>query len=172
MNTIRYVFMNKQPELQSLVVKYGLSPAQNQNDLWKKVNYLLLKFREEFMKDIADIHPDKDLFSWRFSLDKTDDIEPSTIINDSNPTKSELENIAQNIKVEDKTSGCCGEKTSGCCGSGFDAEKSDCNGCNSMNSGFDGGKMGEKIKNNMPLIIIGSLALVFGVIALTNRKLG
>jgi len=171
--------MTKQPELQRLVVKYGLSPAKNQGDLWKKVNYLLLKFREDFMKDIADIHPDKDLFAWRFSLDKNTEVEPRSIINNDVPTKSELENIAQNIKVATKTSGCGGEQTSGvnneqtsnCCGSGFDAEKSDCNGCNAMKSGFDGGQIKEKIKDNMPLIIVGSLALVFGVIALTNRKL-
>ena len=63
-DTIRYVYENKQPELRRLVVKYGLPPAKNSKDLWSKVNYLVAKFKSEMLKDIADIHPDKDLIIW------------------------------------------------------------------------------------------------------------
>ena len=161
MNTIRYVFSTRQPQLQGLVVKYGLPPARTPQELWHKVNFCVSKFREKFMKDLADIHPDKDLFAWSFSLDN------------NTPSKQELENIAKNTTVE-TTSSCCGsgvdgEKTSNCCGSGIEGSQfSDCNACEGMQSGIDGAVIKEKIKDNMPLIIVGSLALVFGVIALTK----
>jgi len=176
MNTIRYVFEAKQPELNGLVVKYGLSPATSKHDLWVKTNFLVKKFKEDFMKDIADIHPDKDLLAWSFSLDKqkvdANNFEPK-------PTTSELQNILNNVSViPQKSSNACGcsgadgEKTSGCCGSGADGEKtSGCNGCESMKSNITGTEIKEKIQNNLPLVIVGSLAIVVGLIALSNRRL-
>lgn len=183
MNTIRYVFENRQPQLNSLVVKYGLSPAVSKNDLWRKTNFLISKFREDFMKDIADIHPDKDLLAWRFSLDKQkeDNYNKEDIIRTA-PSKSELQNILENVTVipqRQKASNACGcsgadgEQTSGCCGSGANGEKtSGCNGCDSMKkSSVTGTEIKEKIQNNLPLVIVGSLALVVGLIALSNRRL-
>ena len=192
MDTIRYVFETKQPQLNKLVVKYGLTPATGQKDLWMKTNFLATKFREDFMKDIADIHPDRDLFAWRFSLDKPKEKELARI--ETNPSTSELQNILDNTTIippsrtrkskvsnacgcsgadGENTSGCGGEKTSGCCGSGADGEKtSGCSGCEAMKkSSITGTEIKEKLQNNMPLVIVGSLALVVGLIALSNRKL-
>lgn len=163
MNTIRYVFEAKQPELNGLVVKYGLSPATSKHDLWVKTNFLVKKFKEDFMKDIADIHPDKDLLAWSFSLDKqkvdANNFEPK-------PTTSELQNILNNVSV-------IPQKSSNACGcSGADGEKtSGCNGCESMKSNITGTEIKEKIQNNLPLVIVGSLAIVVGLIALSNRRL-
>ena len=35
---IRYVFENRPNEMRKMVVKYGVTPAQNPEDLWKKIN--------------------------------------------------------------------------------------------------------------------------------------
>lgn len=170
MDTIKYVFATKKPELSRLVVKYGLKPATSANDLWQKTNFLAVKYRERFMKDIADIHPDKELFTWRFSLD-----EPK-------PTEKELSDIIENTTVAetlDKKSNACGcsgadgEKKSGCCGSGADGEKtSGCTGCEAMklNSGFTGAEITAKVKDNLPLVVVSSLALVFGIMLISKRN--
>lgn len=176
MDTIKYVFVQRQPELQKLVVKYGIKPAVNQADLWLKVNALIKKHRETFMKDLADIHPDKDLIKWSLSLDKQDSPE---LIEEVKPSQSVLDGIQNGIKFESqKTSNACGcsgvdgEKTSGCCGSSSASgeKKSGCNGCDSMKSNFSGADLSEKIKNNIPLVVISSLALVFGVMLLAKNK--
>jgi hypothetical protein len=165
-----------------LVVKYGLTPAKSKHDLWMKTNFLVKQFKENFMKDIADIHPDKDLFTWRFSLDKENNSDKKDITSVA-PSHSELQNILDNVTVipptNQKASNACGcsgangEKTSGCCGSGADGEKtSGCSGCDAMKkSSITGTEIKEKIQNNLPLVIVGSLALVVGLIALSNRRL-
>lgn len=76
-NTIKYVFVNKQPELKKLVVKYGLKPATNEKDLWKKVNYLVLKRPELVLRDLAAIHPDRDLIL--ASVKNTEEIKPEIL---------------------------------------------------------------------------------------------
>lgn len=176
MDTIKYVFVKRQPELQKLVVKYGMKPAVNQHDLWLKVNALVKKHREVFMKDLADIHPDKDLIKWSLSLDKKDSPE---LIEENKPSESVLAKIQNGISVEpQKTSNACGcsgadgEKTSGCCGSSsVSGEKtSACSGCDSMKSNFSGADITEKIKNNLPLVVVGSLALVLGVMLIAKNK--
>jgi len=167
-NTIRYVFGAKKPELRRLVVKYGLPPAKNEQDLWHKTNYLVAKFQEEMLKDIAYIHPDRELILWSTDESKG--------------------------KNEEKSNG----KPDCNCGLGIG--KKPC-GCAGATSNFEGneqavmqpqsqpqpqqeqvvpqvvvekikaGSFQETLKNNMPLVVVGSLLLVGGLILFGNRKI-
>lgn len=168
-DTIRYVFENRQPELRRLVVKYGLPPAKNSKDLWSKVNYLVAKFKSEMLKDIADIHPDKDLIVWSESTKNA----PTSI------NEIDLKSILP-IAKEDKSSAC------GC--SGADGDYSECQGnpncdCNKGYSNCGGNPnckcgqysnadgIGSKIKDNMPIVVIASLLVVGGLLFLGNRNI-
>lgn len=164
-DTIRYVFENKQPELRRLVVKYGLTPAKNQSDLWKKVNYLVAKFKDEMLRDIALIHPDKALILWAEAPQGTENAPTPISESDVNPDK----------KPENK------ENKSGACGcSGADGvDYSYCSGnpnCNcdkgkaETKSNADGKSFADTMKDNMPLVIVGSLLLVGGLILFGNRQ--
>ena len=157
-DTIRYVYENRQPELRRLVVKYGLPPAKNAKDLWTKVNYLVAKFKGEVLKDIADIHPDKDLIIWN----------ESTKVSSYNVPKSISELDLNTILPIEK------EKKSGACGcAGADGEYSECGGgcgCSRCKTTYSNvGGIGEKVKDNMPILVIGSLLLVGGLLFL-NRN--
>lgn len=157
-DTIRYVYENRQPELRRLVVKYGLPPAKNAKDLWTKVNYLVAKFKGEVLKDIADIHPDKDLIIWNESTKVSSDNVPKSI--------SELD-LNTILPIEK-------EKKSGACGcAGADGEYSECGGgcgCSRCKTTYSNvGGIGEKVKDNMPILVIGSLLLVGGLLFL-NRN--
>jgi hypothetical protein len=156
-NSIRYIYENKQPELRRLIVKYGLPPAKNIKDLWTKTNYLVAKFKDEFLKDLAEIHPDRELIIWSESLKNT------------NTNATETSNIVS------KTENVKSEVFSGACGcSGFDGEdSSNCNGnsncgcnCGSKNQNFSNanGNLTDKVKDNLPLIVIGSLLVVGGLL--------
>jgi hypothetical protein len=171
-NTIRYVFGSSKPELRRLLVKYGLPPAKNEQDLWRKTNYLVAKFKDEMLKDIAYIHPDRELIIWSMQND--------------NDTKSEVS------EIEEKSNYCgcgCGTGKQPCgCGCGCD-KKSNAEGQETVKPQPQqvGGQVAdtpivvvteqktgtfqETLKNNMPLVIVGSLLLVGGLIFMGNRKM-
>lgn len=149
------------PEINGLVTKYGIAPANSKDDLWNKTNFCLRRFRERFMKDLCDIHPDKDLLAWRFSLDE------------ARPSEKELMSIMENTTIlpdnENKSNacGCSGANGSSCMScSGTDGKS--CMACQDSNYGITGAEVVTKIKDNMPVVVIASLALVIGVIALTK----
>jgi len=155
--TIKYIFDNKMPELNSLIAKYGIAPANSKQDLWEKTNFCIRRFRERFMKDLCDIHPDKDLFEWRMSLDK------------EMPSEKELMSIMENTTIlPDTKSNCNGNTKCATCSQKSNADGSSCMACENSNYGITGAEIQEKIKNNMPVVVIASLALVIGVIALTK----
>lgn len=146
MNTLKYVFENRQPELQKMVVKYGLRPAKNKLDLFKKVNAIVAKYKADALKDIAEIHPDRELILWSVGYGT-----PATP-----PPVSENKSSA-----------------AGCGCSAASGEYSNCGGCgcgcgcgaNAVNkstpmkfSNAEGD--GANKDANMPLIIIGSLIAV------------
>lgn len=171
---ITYLVENKQPELRRLVVKYGLTPAKNITDLTNKVKYLMKKFKHEFMKDLANIHPDKDLIIWSLSSDKESPVTDSPSTTSSSTPIVIKEAIS---KMEKKSSACgCsgadGETTLGCNGD------TECSGCASKakkaeaTSSAEGDKksMVDVLKENMPLVIIGSLVLVGGLVFMGNKR--
>jgi len=173
MNTIRYVFESKQPELRRLVVKYGLAPATDSKDLWIKTNYLVGKFKGEMMKDIADIHPDKDLILWGESdKELVRSLPPiGKVESKEEPVVKSKEQMNESLNNFFKG---FGENKSNACGcSGADGEYSNCAGNPSCNCDKDKGKGkdskfsnagGDSLseKTNMPLVIIGSLIVIGG----------
>ena len=187
-DTIRYVFENKQPELKRLVVKYGLTPATSGQDLWRKVNYLVKTFGKEFLKEIALIHPDRELIIWS---EHPNTIEPNNESSDvkSTPITPQTANISIPAsknpiamptdvhKKVDAKSACQYSSVCGCAGA--DGNYSECAGnpdcpCNigkEKVSGADGKSLGDTLKENLPLVIVGSLLLVGGLIFLGNRRL-
>ena len=166
-NTIKYIFENKQPELRRLVVKYGLTPAKNKMDLWKKVNYLIAKFKDEMLFDVAKIHPDRDLIIWALQQQQQ---ETSPVTETAIAAKEISSNACGCSSADgDDYSNVCG------CSSANGDEYSNCYGnpnCNCNKSGIDGAevsKVVEKTKFNMPLIVVGSLLVVAGLIFLGNK---
>lgn len=148
-NTIKYIFSNQQPELRRIVVKYGLTPAKNSNDLWRKVNYLVAKFKDEMMNDLAKIHPDKDLIAWHLS---------------KNAPKAPALPAATTTTTTATSSADAYENYSGACGcSGADGDFENANGCGcgcgtcqcEQKSNFEG-----LTKNKMPLIVVGSFIAI------------
>ena len=55
------IAFNNTPKAKALVVKYGYSPARNYDDLNYKLMRFTKDFREEALKELANIHPHKDL---------------------------------------------------------------------------------------------------------------
>ncbi len=182
---IKYVFENRPNELRQLVVKYGVSPAQNENDLWKKVNYIVKTFPQDALMDIVSIHPDKNIIMKLAGLPPAQNSTPIT--SESPVSKLDIENLQSDIKPADKKSGACG------CGgsSGCDGSSCKCGGtCGSKKSNVEGDKPATTpapattnttsnntvsnnaliTKDNLPLLIIGSLAVIGGLFIL-NKKL-
>jgi hypothetical protein len=165
-NTIKYIFENKQPELRRLLIKYGLTPARNRNDLWKKTNYLIAKFKDEMLLDVAKIHPDRDLIVW--SLQKMQESQRQLP-----PQVSNINAINENVSniMHEQVSNACG--CSGADGNDYSNangidEYSNCYGnrdCNCQcQSNISGEEIKAKVKANMPLLLIGSLLVVGGLL--------
>lgn len=172
-NTIRYIFGAKKPELRRLVVKYGLPPAKNEQDLWHKTNYLVAKFQKEMLKDIAYIHPDRELILW------STESEESKGKNDSEEKSNCYGNPDCNCGIG------IGKKPCGCgCGSTSNVEGNEQAVMQPQPQPqqqqvvpqvvvekIQAGSFQETLKNNMPLVVVGSLLLVGGLILFGNRKM-
>lgn len=55
------IALNNTPKAKALVVKHGYSPARNYDDLTYKLMRFTKDFQEEALKELANIHPHKDL---------------------------------------------------------------------------------------------------------------
>jgi hypothetical protein len=56
-----YIAYNNRPMAQKMLVKYGLKTAKNPMDMERKLVSLTRDYKEEFLKELANIHPDKEL---------------------------------------------------------------------------------------------------------------
>lgn len=152
-NTIRYIFGAKKPELRRLVVKYGLPPAKNEQDLWHKTNYLVAKFQKEMLKDIAYIHPDRELILWSTeseeSKGKNDSEEKGATSNFEGNEQAVIQPQPQ-PQAQPQQQQVVPQVV---------VEK------------IQAGSFQETLKNNMPLVVVGSLLLVGGLILFGNRKM-
>ncbi len=148
---IRYVFESNSPNvLQKMVSKYGVSPAQNQNDLWRKLNYVLKTFPQDAFRDIVAIHPDKDIIMKLSGAGVPSPLyskSDNKITSESPISKEAIEKLQGNVaqtetktEVADKKSNACGcgDKTSGC--GGETSETSGCDGGKCSCGGKCGGK--------------------------------
>ena len=55
------VALNSTPQSKKLIVQYGYKPARNYNDLISKLYRFTKDYREDALKELANIHPHKDL---------------------------------------------------------------------------------------------------------------
>ncbi len=101
-NTIHYVFANRQPQVQALISSWGLNPAKTEKGLWLQINDVIRKYPDQALMALANIHPDRDLIL--STIKNVEPISPSIITPES-------------VKEEIKSNACgCGGKTSGCDG--------------------------------------------------------
>lgn len=55
------IAINNTPKAKALVVKYGYDPARNYDDLIYKLFRLTKDYKKEALKDLAELHPHKEL---------------------------------------------------------------------------------------------------------------
>lgn len=56
-----YIAYNNRPMAQKMLVKYGLKPAKSPMDMERKLISLTRDYKEEALRELANIHPDKEL---------------------------------------------------------------------------------------------------------------
>jgi hypothetical protein len=56
-----YIAYNNRPMAQKMLVKYGLKPAKSPMEMERKLISLTKDYQEEALKELANIHPDKEL---------------------------------------------------------------------------------------------------------------
>jgi hypothetical protein len=56
-----YIAYNNRPMAQKMLVKYGLKPAKSPYEMEKKLIALTRDYKEEALREFANIHPDKEL---------------------------------------------------------------------------------------------------------------
>jgi hypothetical protein len=122
---IRYVFETNPTGLQKIISKYGIAPAVSPQDLWKKTNYIVMKFPQDALRDIVSVHPDRAIIV-KLSGAAQGSNAPSNHITAESPISKEA---IEKLQVSDKKSSC--NATSGCSGatSGCSGETSGCDGC-------------------------------------------
>jgi len=64
------IAINNPSKAKALIVKYGYKPARNYNDLIYKLFRLTKEHREDALKDLAELHPHKDLILNYFCASK------------------------------------------------------------------------------------------------------
>ena len=55
------IAINNTPKSKALIIRYGYDPAQNYEDLVYKLFRLTKDYKQEALKDLAELHPHKDL---------------------------------------------------------------------------------------------------------------
>ena len=55
------IALNNTAQAKKLIVQYGYKPARNYNDLISKLYRLTKDYREDALKELANLHPHKDL---------------------------------------------------------------------------------------------------------------
>ena len=56
-----YIAYNNRPMAQKMLVKYGLKPAKSPLEMEKKLIALTRDYKEDALREFANIHPDKEL---------------------------------------------------------------------------------------------------------------
>lgn len=56
-----YIAYNNRPMAQKMLVKYGLKPAKSPIDMERKLIALTRDYKEDALREFANIHPDKEL---------------------------------------------------------------------------------------------------------------
>jgi hypothetical protein len=68
----KLVALNSTTKSKKLIVDYGYKPARNYNDLISKLYRFTKDYREEALKELANIHPHKDLIMNYFCVSNSE----------------------------------------------------------------------------------------------------
>ncbi len=85
------VAVNNTPKAKALIVKYGYEPAKNYDDLLYKLFVFTKEHKEDALKELANIHPDKELILNYFSNEEKCDC------------RQKIKNILSRYKNEKKS---------------------------------------------------------------------
>jgi hypothetical protein len=66
------IALNSTAQSKKLIVQYGYKPARNYNDLISKMYRFTKDYREDALKELANIHPHKDLIMNYFCVAKNE----------------------------------------------------------------------------------------------------
>lgn len=130
------IAFNNTPKAKSLLIKYGYAPARSYNDLIKKLTIFTKEYKEDALKELAELHPHKDL-----------------ILNFYLPKQSFVEEQKSNCNGNDKCEKCKSNESY----VNFEGNAQTPNELNKNQ--FD-------LKNSLPLIAITSLVTVSLVLLL------
>ena len=73
------IAINNTPKAKALIIKYGYEPAQNYDDLVYKLFRLTKEYKSEALKDLAELHPHKDLILNYFQRPECDCQKPEKV---------------------------------------------------------------------------------------------
>jgi hypothetical protein len=73
------IAVNNTPKAKALIIRYGYDPAQNYEDLVYKLFRLTKDYKQEALKDLAELHPHKDLILNYFQRPECDCQKPEKI---------------------------------------------------------------------------------------------
>lgn len=73
------IAINNTPKAKALIVRYGYEPARNYEDLMYKLFRFTKDYRKEALKELANIHPHKDLILNYFQRPECDCQKPEKI---------------------------------------------------------------------------------------------
>ena len=73
------IAINNTPKAKALIIKYGYEPAQNYDDLVYKLFRLTKEYKAEALKDLAELHPHKDLILNYFQRPECDCQKPEKV---------------------------------------------------------------------------------------------
>ncbi len=174
-NTIHYVFANRQPQVKALITSWGLKPAKTEKGLWLQINDVIRKYPDQALMALANIHPDRDLIL--STIKNVEPINPAIII---------PEVVKAVVKEETKSNacGCMAGRTSGCDGS------STCNCDKKSNATGDDTKKAESVAakvitpetanviipptndmaNMMPIFVVGMVVIGVAFLAFHSSK--
>jgi hypothetical protein len=137
------VALNNTPKAKALIVKYGYKPANSFNDLIFKLTQFTKEHREDALKELAEIHPHKDLIL-NFTQLQTDEIK----------SNCEGDKLCSKCKASNQFIG-------------FDGTNNLMDNQNTLNSSL---KTNKDIKNMLPIIAITSLLTASLVILISKSK--
>ena len=96
------IAFNNTPKAKSLLIRYGYAPARSYNDLINKLTIFTKEYKEDALKELAELHPHKDLIL-NFNLPKTSVVEEQKSNCNGNEKCDKCKSNESYLNFEDRT---------------------------------------------------------------------